>query len=142
VGQIPHGALMAWSVGVITRSPPAALAVYDPMDGFIEVLPGVRSRVSYCDGRVIVVETLLDPGAEVPRHSHESTQVTVVLDGELDLWIEGAGWSRLARGQYRVIPPSTPHSARAGGGGALVLDVNSPVTEDRRRLAEKLGATC
>jgi len=59
------------------------------MGEYREVMPGVRVRFTHCSPELVVVETLLDKGAEVPRHSHESTQVSIVLHGSLLLGLEG-----------------------------------------------------
>jgi len=106
-----------------------------------EVAPGVRVRFIHCSPELVVAETHLEPGAEVPSHSHESVQVSIVLRGLLILGLEGSGEEELAAGGYRVIPPGVKHWARAVE-ETLVLDVNAPLTRDRRELASRLGFEC
>jgi quercetin dioxygenase-like cupin family protein len=77
----------------------------------------------------------------VPGHSHESTQVSIVLRGRLLLGIEGEGERVVEPGGYTVIPPRVKHWARALE-ETLVLDLNAPLTSDRRELASKLGFRC
>ena len=106
--------------------------------GCVEVMSGVCSRAVYASSSMVVVETRIAKGTVVPRHSHESDQVTIVLEGRLVLGVEGRGERTLGPGDYEVIPSRTPHWARALE-DSLVLDVNAPLTGDRARLLERLG---
>ncbi len=108
------------------------------MKEYVNLLPGVKSRLVACNNNLIVIENIIEAKASVPQHSHESAQITVVLDGSLLLGIEGAGEKVLRKGDYVVIPPRTSHWATTET-GAVVLDINAPFTEDRRVLVEKLG---
>ena len=103
--------------------------------------PGVEVRFVHCSGEAAVAETRLERGAVGPRHRHDSLQVSIVLGGRLLLGIEGRGEEALGPGEYRVIPAGAWHWARALE-DAIVLDVNAPLTSDRRRLAEALGYEC
>ncbi|MEB2837354.1 MAG: cupin domain-containing protein [Desulfurococcales archaeon] len=103
--------------------------------------PGVTMRFVHCSGEAAVAETRLERGAVVPRHRHDSLQVSVVLRGRLLLGVEGGGEEALGPGDYRVIPPGAWHWARALE-DTVVLDINTPLTSDRKRLAEALGHEC
>ncbi|NOZ88684.1 MAG: cupin domain-containing protein [Crenarchaeota archaeon] len=98
-------------------------------------------RVVHCSGELVVTEARLEEGAVVPRHSHPSVQLTVVLRGRLRLLLEGRGELVLGPGGYVVVPPGVGHEAVALE-ETVVLDANAPLTEDRRRLLEKLGHHC
>jgi quercetin dioxygenase-like cupin family protein len=111
------------------------------MGGYKEVMPGVRVRFAYCSPELVVVETLLEQGATVPRHSHESTQVSIVLRGRLLLGLEGEGEKVVEPGGYTIIPSGVEHWAKALE-ETLVLDLNAPLTSDRRELASRLGFKC
>ena len=106
--------------------------------GCVEVMSGVCSRAIYASSSMVVVETRIAKGTEVPRHSHESDQVTIVLEGRLILGVEGKGEKTLGPGDYEVIPSRTPHWAKALE-DSTVLDINAPLTGDRARLLERLG---
>lgn len=108
------------------------------MGEYREVMSGVRMRLVHCDGRLMAVETVLEEGSVVPRHSHESSQMTIVLDGLLVFGVEGSGERLLRPGDYVLVPEGVEHWARAVR-ASVVLDLNWPVTRDRLELAEKLG---
>ncbi len=108
------------------------------MGEYREVMSGVRMRLVHCDEGLLVVETVLDEGSEVPRHSHSSSQLTILLEGLLLFGVEGKGERVLRPGDYVIVPGGTVHWARALR-ASVVLDLNWPLTPERRELAEKLG---
>jgi quercetin dioxygenase-like cupin family protein len=94
----------------------------------LEIQPGCRSRLPY--GKNMMMSYLeMDDGAEVPLHSHPHEQCGVVLEGRLELTI-GGEVREVPPGVLWIIPPNTPHRARARAGRVVVLDVFSPVRED------------
>jgi quercetin dioxygenase-like cupin family protein len=103
---------------------------------YIEVMPGVRSRLLYCSDEAVVIEALLEKGAVVPRHSHTSLQVSFCRRGLLELKI-GDKTVVMKPGDLQVIPPGVEHEARALE-ETVVVDINAPFTEDRKGLVEKL----
>ena len=70
----------------------------------------------------------LEKGSRVPLHKHINEQITYILEGQLDMVIDGAPCS-LTAGMFHVIPSDTPHSAVAVT-DCKVIDVFSPVRED------------
>jgi len=107
------------------------------VSGWAEAAPGALMRLVHCSPSLVVTEARLSRGARVPRHSHASVQVTVVLRGRLLLRVEGLGEKLLGPGDYLVIPPGAPHEAEAVE-ETTVLDVNAPLTPDRAELVERL----
>ncbi len=67
-------------------------------------------------------------GSWVPLHHHINEQITYVLEGQLDMVIDGKSYS-LTSGMYHVIPSNIPHSAVAAT-DCKVIDTFSPVRED------------
>lgn len=63
--------------------------------------------------------------AAAPRHSHVEEQLFVVLEGELELELDG-DVRRMRPGDAALIPAWAPHSVRASNGPAYQLDVFSP----------------
>jgi len=79
--------------------------------------------------RVTVGFVDLDPNVQVPEHRHENEQVGFVLRGSITMVI--AGESReLGVGSTYTITSQVPHSAKAGAGGASVVDVFAPIRAD------------
>jgi quercetin dioxygenase-like cupin family protein len=93
-----------------------------------EVAPGVHIRTHWADKMLMSVVDL-DPDAVVPNHQHPHEQAGVMLTGEMTLTIQEE--VRLLRpGDSYLIPGGVEHSARAGVGGARVIDIFSPVREE------------
>ncbi len=74
----------------------------------------------------------LDEGAVVPLHSHSHEQAGMVLEGTLELTLDGQVRT-LDAGKAYMIPGNVTHSARAVSGRCKVLDVFSPIREDYAR---------
>ena len=104
---------------------------YEP----VELAPGARARTPY--GKHLMLSYLeMDQDSVIPTHSHPHEQAGMMIEGRLELTI--ADESRICEpGDMFIIPPGTPHSARAAGSKAVVLDVFSPVREDYARLFNK-----
>ena len=78
--------------------------------------------------REMLAQIYLKRGALVPMHTHESEQMTYILQGALKCLVGGE--ELLVReGEVLHIPSGTPHQAEALE-DTFVLDVFSPVRED------------
>jgi quercetin dioxygenase-like cupin family protein len=97
--------------------------------GVREIFPGLRARLVHTD-RVSHSWVDIDAGAAFPEHHHPHEQVVSVIEGELELVVDGVP-HRLVRGLVFVIPPNVPHSGRAIT-ACRVLDTFAPVREDYR----------
>jgi quercetin dioxygenase-like cupin family protein len=94
----------------------------------LEILPGCRTRIPY--GQHLMLSYLeMDPGAEVPLHSHPHEQGGILVSGRLQLTI-GDETRVVEAGSLFLIPTGVPHRAVACDGPAVILDVFSPVRED------------
>jgi quercetin dioxygenase-like cupin family protein len=71
----------------------------------------------------------LDPNSVVPEHRHANEQLGVVLQGSLTFTI-GGETRALGAGDTYAIPSDVPHGVVTGPGGAVVIDVFSPVRAD------------
>ena len=94
-----------------------------------EIFPGLRARVVHSE-RTSQSWVDIDAGASFPEHRHPHEQVVNVLEGTLDLVVDGTSY-RLTPGQVFVIPPNMPHAGRALT-ACRVLDVFAPVREEYR----------
>lgn len=71
---------------------------------------------------------ILEQGSSVPPHQHPQEQITYILEGSLQMVIDGKD-CLLEAGTYYVIPSNVVHSAVASTACKLI-DVFSPVRED------------
>ena len=80
--------------------------------------PGVARKVlSQMDGPTagyvtILVEATVDPGVSVARHTHPGIETSYVLEGTLELPIQGQDTRSYNAGETYQVPAGTPH---AGG---------------------------
>lgn len=95
----------------------------------LQLANGIHARIVTADTMTIAHVTLAK-GADLPEHKHVHEQVVNVVDGELELIVEGKP-HRLARGRVFVLPSNIPHAARAIS-DCYVIDVFHPVREDFR----------
>ena len=84
----------ATSVGGVTRK------ILSRTDG---PAPGYES---------ILMDVILDPGATVARHTHPGIEFDYMMEGELELPIQGQPTRTVKAGEGFQVPPNTPH---AGG---------------------------
>lgn len=102
------------------------LPSFDPLPGItMSILSGARSMANWVK---------LDPSVEVPAHRHPHEQLGLVLEGEIQMTIDGKTQT-LSPGHCYVIAGDVEHAAVAGPNGCLVLDIFSPPREDYREAA-------
>lgn len=80
--------------------------------------------------RMSVVRWDIAVGAALPEHSHPHEQLTMVLDGEFEMVIDGTA-HRLRSGSVAVIPSNVTHRGHAVT-ACRAIDVFQPVREDYR----------
>ena len=81
--------------------------------------------------RAMVAQVFLKRGAVVQTHTHESEQITYILEGALRLWL-GANSEQevtVRAGEILTIPSNIPHRAEALE-DTLDVDVFSPPRQD------------
>lgn len=71
-------------------------------------------------------------GSNLPAHHHIHEQITYILEGNLDMTIDGKLCS-LTKGMYYVIPSNVIHSAVALS-DCKVIDVFNPVRQDYKTV--------
>ena len=94
-----------------------------------EMMPGFRGRFIHTAATTHAYWTI-DAGALLPEHAHPHEQVVNMLEGRLDLVVDGT-LCHLGPGDILVIPGHARHSGQALT-RCRVLDVFSPVREDYR----------
>lgn len=76
-------------------------------------------------------------GASIHTHFHPQEEVWEVLEGELEITIDGT--STLIRpGIVAIVPPNVPHSAKALTGGRAII-VDYPLRADLGSVASGEG---
>jgi quercetin dioxygenase-like cupin family protein len=82
----------------------------------------------------------LSPGLDARLHSHPEEQVVVVLEGEMDVALDGKLY-RVRAGDIAVIPGGVPHSGVTLSEGCRVLDIFSPARKDfEEKLQQAIAA--
>ena len=92
------------ATGAEAQNAPAGLkrTIFTRMDGPMEGYETVNARVD------------LDPGAVVARHTHPGIESSYVVDGALELSVDGQGTRTFKVGDEFQVPPQTPHGGKAG----------------------------
>jgi quercetin dioxygenase-like cupin family protein len=71
----------------------------------------------------------VEPGAELPEHSHVNEQFGMVMEGSVVFHVGEE--SRIVRpGGIWRIPSNIPHTITGGDRGAVVVDIFSPPRDD------------
>lgn len=97
-----------------------------------EVRPGVFLRI-LAGERMMFSAVRFAPHAAVPTHEHPHEQLGMILEGELELWINEERRT-LRAGDMYTVPPHVPHGAETRDATCLVLDVFHPLREDYVQL--------
>jgi quercetin dioxygenase-like cupin family protein len=93
-----------------------------------EILSPTIARKMISGDKAMVAQVFLAKGAIVPEHSHDSEQITYILEGALRFELEGREVV-VAKGQVLRIPSNVPHRAVALE-DTLDLDIFSPIRYD------------
>ena len=98
-----------------------------------------RKIISQIDGPTpgyvtLVVEVEIEPGVTIGRHTHPGIESGYVLEGGLELPIEGMPTRMLKAGEAFQVPPNTPH-AGAKNGPAKTRVLANYVVEKGKPLA-------
>lgn len=93
----------------------------------LEIASGIKAHVVTAD-TVSVLHVRIDKGALLPEHSHYNEQVVNVVEGELELMVEGKKYN-LMPGNVMVLEPNVIHSGRAIK-ACKVVDVFHPIRKD------------
>ena len=94
-----------------------------------EIVPGFLGRMVHTDG-LTVAHFNIKAGSMLPEHQHEHEQVTNVIEGELEMTINGETKGCKAC-MVAGSPPNVPHSGKALT-DCKVVDVFRPARDDYR----------
>ena len=85
-------------------------------------------RESYRSSKVSLAAYRFEPGAAFPRHSHPEEQITIFLEGDVEVKI-GEETKGFGPGEVCVIAPEVEHEMRAGEEGARFVAMVVPPRE-------------
>ncbi len=96
-----------------------------------EALSQGVQRSFFTSDRMMVAKFVIDKGTVIPRHAHESEQVTFILEGALHFSFGPNGEEEMtvSAGEVVVIPSNLPHSAVAIE-DTIDIDVFDPPRQD------------
>jgi quercetin dioxygenase-like cupin family protein len=94
----------------------------------LEKVTEMISRKVVTGAREMLAQIYLKKGCVVPMHSHESEQITYVLQGALRFLIDGEQIT-VREGEVLLIPSWVEHQAEALD-DTFELDVFSPIRQD------------
>ena len=103
------------------------VVAWDELD--LEKITEFISRKTVAGDRQMFVQVYLKKGALIPRHHHESEQLTYVLDGMLKLRVDEEEIV-VRDGQVVRIPSGVSHQAEALT-DTFAFDLFSPLRRDR-----------
>ena len=100
--------------------------------------PGLkRTLIKQTDGPVegyvtVEMRVEIEPGALVARHTHPGIESSYLVEGGLELSVDGEGTRTLAPGDGFQIPTSVPHSGKNGPAksvlaGTYVVEKGKPL---------------
>ena len=93
-----------------------------------ELAPGARTKTFWGDQMLLsLVE--VDANALVPLHTHPHEQGGIIVEGELEMGVDGEV-KLLKPGDMYIIPGNVEHYAKAHDVKAVALDIFSPVREE------------
>ncbi len=89
-----------------------------------EPFVGLRRRTFDAAGST-VNEYSFEPGASFPIHRHPEEQVTLILEGSVELTAEGAT-TQLGPGSWSIVDGDVEHGITAGPDGARIVAIVTP----------------
>lgn len=111
------------------ETPPPRLLIVDGNEATaVPAVPGVTRTTLAAGLTTTLVRFRLDPGAEIPPHSHPQEQTGYLVEGDLTLTGEAGEWT-VRPGDGWSFPGGSARGARSVG-GAVAVEVFSPVRAD------------
>jgi len=98
-----------------------------------EIVSGLYGKFVHSE-TMTIAQWRFEPGADLPMHNHPHEQITMVLQGKLELTV-GDETMQLTQGDTLPITSQVMHGGKALE-ATLALDIFHPVREDFR---EKYG---
>lgn len=78
---------------------------------------------------VMITWVEMQPGSVLPEHQHDHEQITLVIDGKLELTVGGKTMI-MEKGSVAVVPSNVLHSGRVLEQFTVAVDAWNPPRED------------
>ena len=102
--------------GVVAYMAPAsgeaAKGTRDELAGKLARREIQRAQLSIAGREMVQVETLIPAGVESGWHIHPGEEVGYIVEGQVQMMVQGRATVVLQPGQGFLIPPRVPHNAR------------------------------
>ena len=98
----------------------AAGALLAQSPGFQRVVV-TRADVSFPGHEAVIARIEINPGVNVGRHTHPGEEITYVIDGEVEVSVEGTAPHRYKSGEGFIIPSGAKHDAKNVGASKATL---------------------
>ncbi|HXJ42228.1 MAG TPA: cupin domain-containing protein [Bryobacteraceae bacterium] len=74
-----------------------------------------RQDVSVPNHEAVIASVTIAPGASSGRHTHPGEEISYIIEGEMEVLVEGQPTKRLKAGEGFVIPSGAKHDAHNVG---------------------------
>ena len=88
--------------------------------GFQRVMV-TKADVSVPGREAVIARIEINPGVNVGRHTHPGEEITYVIEGEMEISIEGQPTKKYKSGEGFIIPAGAKHDAKNVGSGKATL---------------------
>lgn len=78
---------------------------------------------------VMITWVEMQPGSILPEHKHDHEQISLVLEGTLELTVGGIT-KIMKKGDVAVVPSNVIHSGRVGEENTIAIDAWHPIRKD------------
>ena len=108
-GLLAGAALLATASGLFAQA-----------SGLTRTLVG-KADVSVPGREAVVARVEVAPGAKAGRHTHPGDEISYVMEGQVDLLVDGQPARTIKAGESFVVPAGTVHDAHNSSSAAVKL---------------------
>jgi quercetin dioxygenase-like cupin family protein len=94
----------------------------------IRRLPGFMFKEAHLDN-VMVTWVEMEPGSILPEHKHDHEQISLIVEGALELTVGGTTRT-MRKGDVAIVPSNVVHSGRVIDEFTIAVDAWHPIRDD------------